>query len=295
MVQHACVAALIGCVVATLCVSPAAAQIPKAQYLRYVPLQHPTIVRQTTASRRFRLFGNRDDAAFRDELPRDGIDDARAAWLMNVATHFAPIMILNTEQFPIDFRTFYNHESFPLAIERWDIARSALTAIDGTTIDMARLATTPCPDATDGDDCRLRALLDTYGPDRRPLDGEVSVPAERETFPVLHFDLPGFDERTWREEYGAEYRARYGQAARTFAHPFIAEVAATESAPGGFEFVIQFWFFYQVNDGPNNHEGDWEHINVVLSPLSGLAGPLNPAVMERLVSGRLRSRATTRS
>jgi hypothetical protein len=44
MVQHACVAALIGCVVATLCVSPAAAQISKDQYLRYVQLQHPTIV-----------------------------------------------------------------------------------------------------------------------------------------------------------------------------------------------------------------------------------------------------------
>jgi hypothetical protein len=32
-----------------------------------------------------------------------------------------------------------------------------------------------------------------------------------------------------------------------------------------YEFVIQYWFFYPFNDGPNNHEGDWEHINVRVS------------------------------
>ena len=30
---------------------------------------------------------------------------------------------------------------------------------------------------------------------------------------------------------------------------------------------MQYWFFYPWNDGGNNHEGDWEHINVVVSPL----------------------------
>jgi len=29
--------------------------------------------------------------------------------------------------------------------------------------------------------------------------------------------------------------------------------------------VIQYWFFYPYNDGWNNHEGDWEHINVLVS------------------------------
>ena len=28
--------------------------------------------------------------------------------------------------------------------------------------------------------------------------------------------------------------------------------------------MIQYWFFYPYNDGYNNHEGDWEHINVLL-------------------------------
>jgi len=31
------------------------------------------------------------------------------------------------------------------------------------------------------------------------------------------------------------------------------------------EFVIQYWFFYPFNDFVNNHEGDWEHINVIIT------------------------------
>ncbi|NIT36405.1 MAG: hypothetical protein GTN49_07880, partial [candidate division Zixibacteria bacterium] len=31
--------------------------------------------------------------------------------------------------------------------------------------------------------------------------------------------------------------------------------------------VIQYWFFYPFNDWVNDHEGDWEHINVrITSP-----------------------------
>jgi hypothetical protein len=31
------------------------------------------------------------------------------------------------------------------------------------------------------------------------------------------------------------------------------------------EYIIQYWFFYPFNDFVNNHEGDWEHINVVIT------------------------------
>ena len=31
------------------------------------------------------------------------------------------------------------------------------------------------------------------------------------------------------------------------------------------KYVIQYWFFYPFNDYINNHEGDWEHINVVVT------------------------------
>jgi len=40
-----------------------------------------------------------------------------------------------------------------------------------------------------------------------------------------------------------------------YAHPF---------KQGG-QYVIQYWFFYPFNDWVANHEGDWEHINVVIT------------------------------
>ena len=33
----------------------------------------------------------------------------------------------------------------------------------------------------------------------------------------------------------------------------------------GDEYVIQYWFFYPFDDWINNHEGDWEHVNVVVT------------------------------
>jgi hypothetical protein len=40
-----------------------------------------------------------------------------------------------------------------------------------------------------------------------------------------------------------------------YAHPFMHQGV----------HVIQYWFFYPFNDWINNHEGDWEHINVVIT------------------------------
>jgi hypothetical protein len=45
-----------------------------------------------------------------------------------------------------------------------------------------------------------------------------------------------------------------------FAHTIYAHVFWLNDQP-----VIQYWFYYPYNDGYNNHEGDWEHINVRLN------------------------------
>jgi len=42
--------------------------------------------------------------------------------------------------------------------------------------------------------------------------------------------------------------------------------------------VIQYWFFYPFNNGINDHEGDWEHIDVVLN-----SADINNARIERIV------------
>ena len=45
-----------------------------------------------------------------------------------------------------------------------------------------------------------------------------------------------------------------------FPHTIYAHLFLHNNKP-----VIQYWMFYPYNDGYNNHEGDWEHINVRIS------------------------------
>ncbi|HEY7376217.1 MAG TPA: hypothetical protein VIF57_28910, partial [Polyangia bacterium] len=60
-----------------------------------------------------------------------------------------------------------------------------------------------------------------------------------------------------------EWRRRWRAAADAdktptqYAHLFWLDRA-------GGELVVQYWFFYPFNEWINHHEGDWEHINVVL-------------------------------
>jgi hypothetical protein len=44
----------------------------------------------------------------------------------------------------------------------------------------------------------------------------------------------------------------------------------------GDDIVIQYWFFYPFNAAANRHEGDWEHVNVVVS----CANPENSKLIE---------------
>jgi len=48
-----------------------------------------------------------------------------------------------------------------------------------------------------------------------------------------------------------------------YPHTVYAHLFTHEGAEGT-EYVIQYWFFYPFNDFINDHEGDWEHINVVI-------------------------------
>jgi hypothetical protein len=79
-------------------------------------------------------------------------------------------------------------------------------------------------------------------------------------FEAWYYDWVGDRPTQWWEGYG-RYRtgpdsAQWSQPT-VYAHPFVD--------PGG-RVVIQYWFLYPFNDHVGNHEGDWEHINVVLTP-----------------------------
>ena len=268
----------------------AVAQIPREQYLKYLSLTYPRLVRETVASGRFRLYGDPADPAFRDVAPRDGVDDARAAWLERLGMRFAPLMVRNSPLFPMDFRSFFSRPDFAIHVDTWDLARHDASLIGGSRIDLSRLAQAPCTatSGTAGDDCQLLQLVKDFGPGRGPVEPEVAGRAEQERFTVMYLDFPGYDAKSWHEELwprkGEARRPEMAGSERVFVHPFIAAVESGPEAGQGFELVLQYWFFYPVNDGPNDHEGDWEHINVIVAPRSKVEHPLSAADLDVLLA-----------
>lgn len=87
--------------------------------------------------------------------------------------------------------------------------------------------------------------------------------------PNIYFFAPHFEwgpigsttPTTWYSSWSWFIQAHASETAyvdgTTYAHLFTKQ-------PLGDETVIQYWFFYPFNASANRHEGDWEHINVVL-------------------------------
>jgi len=71
---------------------------------------------------------------------------------------------------------------------------------------------------------------------------------------IFHPDFGGPDCDTHSEWYSL-----YNQVKNNYPHTIYPHLFQN-----GNETVIQYWFFYPFNAFVNNHEGDWEHINVVL-------------------------------
>ena len=74
---------------------------------------------------------------------------------------------------------------------------------------------------------------------------------------IFHFEYTGGNSpASWRESYQTEAESN-SHPDQVYAHLF--KRSSTN------EYVIQYWYFYPFNNWVNNHEGDWEHINVVVS------------------------------
>jgi len=286
----------------------AGAEVPKNEYLRYVPLEYRKVMRQTEASARLQLFGDPADAGYRDQDPRDGVDDARMRRLQALGVRFAPLLVKNTPLFPMDFKSFWKGASFPLHVDTWDISRARHQLVREDQVDFARLSRQPCPSSRDAseslvaqrstegygsdgyDDCRLLALLREFrplAPENERL-GQAVLRPEQELFTVMYFDFPGEGEESWKKAYwprgDRSKRRELEGTEKVYLHPMIAEVRGAQGVLEGYELALQYWFFYPVNDGGNNHEGDWEHINVIVSPLSRLGGPLQAEEIQALLS-----------
>lgn len=224
----------------------AGAQVSSDHYIELVP-PAPLIVAARGATDRHAVYGNDRDPGYRDVAPADGIDDVQALRLGMIADRFAPILHRSNFSVPRNFKDALAPRA--LIADRWLNGR--LVRRDSVTFD-----------GSAADDRSLLELLAEIGP-RRSMT-PIAQPGRRaET--IAYFDFPGRDERSWRTHYGAS-----AQRPHTYVHFFVDEDLDTTRS-NRFGVVAQYWFFYPFNDGANNHEGDWEHINVVITSRSHFA------------------------
>jgi hypothetical protein len=275
-----------------------AQNITRSEYIRYVPLRYPRLVRQTAASVELQLFGDTAAAEYADAAPRNGIDDRRDVVLSALAARFGPYLVRNTSALPMDWKKFRDGARvFPLHIDEWETSSSPIALTHSSEIDMGAVGNSPCTAATApsralpvNDDCLLVRLLHDFDPDapsneyyRRSAVSPSTVP-----FSVLYFDFPGDDPQSWKREYDAgistQLARRYSTYPHVYVHPFVTRRGSGDAK--GYELLLQFWFFYPFNDGANKHEGDWEHINVAIAPRSLVAQPLAASDVRAMLDRR---------
>ncbi len=281
--------------------------ISREEYLQYLPLEYPRIIEQTRASVELQIYGDKEDPAYRDDEPLNGIDDRRDIIFEQIAVRFAPYLIQNTTSAPIDFRVFMEGRSaFPLYIDTWNIASPKYELVGTDLIDFSSLGESDCRPAEfvgdssefsryhnmNNDDCKLLALIEEFDP-RDPKNdkfGNSVQNPERDLFKVIYFDFPGDGPETWREEfehfYTRQLPEKYQGFLKTYMHPFLIDhISRRDKTLLGYEIILQYWFFYPYNDGGNNHEGDWEHINVVISPKNRVETYLSAEEVQTVLEG----------
>ena len=256
-------------------------EIPRNEYILYMPITYSKIISQTEANIAFALYGDKNDPDYQDVNPVDGIDDQRFKVLKNLAIRFAPYLAQNTRHAPVDFKYFMkNIDPFPLYVDTWDISYEKPQLVESRSINFA------------SDDSQLLSLIKEFHPDHPTPNHFWSIKKNpsSEFFKVLYFDFPGHDEKSWGGNYerliSKIQNAFTPSFVKTFVHPFISDERARSLNTSGYEFVIQYWFFYPHNDGGNNHEGDWEHINVVISPLDKVEDFLTANDVQQLLQGK---------
>jgi hypothetical protein len=286
-----------------------AKEIPRQEYLRYIPPGHPGLVQQTDATVRFHLYGDSRSPGYRDVDPVDGIDDQRHAVLKALAVRFAPHLVQNTSNMPVNFDHYIaNRDTFPLIIDTWETTEEQPRLVATEEINLAALGNEACSPRRDGstrtlpmvatrdpaiEDCKLLRALERFSPlnPQTMSAGETFLRARPEHTQVLFFDFPGEGPENWEKAYEPEYDSLPAALRRGFphayVHPFLVTARNGDDGSEAVEFVLQYWFYYPSNDGGNNHEGDWEHLNVVIAPRSRVEQPLSPETLEDILSGRL--------
>lgn len=236
------------------------------RYLESVP-PSPLIVAQNAGTARVMLYGDATSPDYRDVAPSDGVDDARAERLRAIADRFLPL--LRRTNFSVPRRIDDVLPGVTFHVDRWRNGRIE----QKDSIPLHQVAIDPAVDE------RLLALIAALGP-RRVIPAITRPRARDET--IIFIDFPGEDEGTWRDAYD-----RPGARPHVYVHPFIDEIGTGERTER-FHFVVQYWFFYPFNDATNNHEGDWEHINVRVTTAARFARDRKAALGSPLAEDEVR-------
>ena len=250
---------------------------------------------QTPASERLRLFSGHEQAPTSQTL---GVSLQRERRLRALAARFSPILVPTNFSVPRDVedmfaltyvpadRKVYCRRSFELMMDVWKTTGSS-SVRDPDSSRQVPLKTLRSPESC--------GVLDTLGTAQRPTDSlfwwaadttlwrlllNLGPKAEADSShkfakakgytldrrvrqnadTVLYFDMPGSEQASWRDAHSQLRHLR----SRIYVHPFVYEHESARST-SRYELVFQYWFFYPFNDGVNNHEGDWEHVNVSVS------------------------------
>ena len=245
------------CLLACGVVSVHAQKPTRDDYYSHLP-PPPSIVAQTDASQRLRLYGDRSNPSYADR-DLDGIDDARGRLLLSIAERFSPILRRNNFEVPRHFNDLVARPRH-LHLDVWQGGRR--TASDSILLEPASPALAGASDfayassLSATDDHKLRSLVEALHP-RRPRTRVVLASGRSDT--ILFVDIPGDDEATWRRNF-----QHAAAPPHTFAHVFLEDAPAHDTSPR-VHLEIQYWFYYPFNDSANNHEGDWEHLTVCVT------------------------------
>jgi hypothetical protein len=90
----------------------------------------------------------------------------------------------------------------------------------------------------------------------RLLESALEYRSATDELEVKYFDFPGDSPGEWWDAYAG---------LRSGPDTFMGHDGIRASVVAGGRIVIQYWYFYPFNDYLGNHEGDWEHVNVVVA------------------------------
>ena len=88
-------------------------------------------------------------------------------------------------------------------------------------------------------------------------------------YALAHFDYPGNKEKgsnteNWYHYYESTTHPKRGAAFKNTAYVYIFQVDSDNTTYNG-KYVIRYYYFYPFNDWKNNHEGDWQSIDVIVT------------------------------